>query len=153
YADTRRFIMLDRKTGKIAEEAAGVDLLTAATGQIDRPYDRSVNRFTWLQGPFGKVQGIHFEAEDQGYVRQYLAALQGAGILLALTSGHSDHDLVFSKDSNKAVFVRTHFGLPATLQVLSPKGKDGEKREYKREGQHVVFDPPLETHRLDPFNT
>ncbi|MBI2803620.1 MAG: S9 family peptidase [Planctomycetes bacterium] len=147
YADTRRLLWLDRKTRKFPEELEDHDFLTFATGRIKPQYDRSVSRFDWLQDDLG-VSGVYFEMEDQGQHRLGMAAVRGAGILLALTSGHSDRDLAVSKGMMGA-FVRSHFGLPGTLQIVIPKG---DAAKLKLEGGHAVFDPPLGTKPLEKFN-
>ncbi|MCI0377656.1 MAG: S9 family peptidase [Gemmataceae bacterium] len=146
YADLRRLMILDRATEKLWLPVKDRDYLSDLTND-QKPFDRSINRFLWSSNRF-----VLFEAEDQGHVRVFLGGGEGAGVLAALTSGHTDHDLDLSADKKTAVFVRSHFGLPAALHVLRLESKSGADISLKPQGQHVVFIAPYKDQRIDHFN-
>src|SRR5205814_6647548 len=111
---------------------------------------RSVSRFEWLQDDIG-VSGIQFEVEDKAHIRQCVGFMRGIGMVLALTGGNSDHDVVSSKGFKTRVFVRSSFGVPGTLQVIR-SNDEGRDYKYKQEGQHVALDPPMAVKQIDHFN-
>jgi len=69
-----------------------------------------------------------------------------------MTKGNSDHDLVTIKGMMVSAFVRSNFGMPASLNVLG-NNLDGKDRDYKQDGQHLVLDPPFEVRQIDQFNS
>src|SRR5262249_29676206 len=148
YADQRRLMILDRSTQRLSTAVKDGDFLGGLTAD-GKPFDRSINRFGW-RGVDSRFVG--FKAEDQGYVRQYIGGGEGAGYLAALTSGHTDHDADAAANGKTAVFLRSRFGLPASLHVLRYPEKSYEPGQAKREGQHIVLAPSLTVQRIDHFN-
>jgi dipeptidyl aminopeptidase/acylaminoacyl peptidase len=100
YADRMRIMLHDRAGGKNRE--------------ITARFDRSCQNQQWA--PDGLK--LHFEAEDKGYHRLYSVSTQGNDVV-ALTSGFSDQSASLSKDGKHIAFLRSNFGMPATVYVLS----------------------------------
>jgi dipeptidyl aminopeptidase/acylaminoacyl peptidase len=149
YADTRRLVVLDRKTEKPAQEVEGFDLLSDAPGQDNKPYDRSVNRFDWSIHE-KLYAGLRFEIEDRGHIRQCSVGMRDI-FLLAATGGNSDRDLVSTMNAKTGSFIRSNFGTPSTLQVIV-NDTDRKPLKINSDGQHVVLDPPIGLRRIDKFN-
>lgn len=95
YADRSRLMVHDRATGRNRE--------------ITAKFDRSCQSPQWYGG-----SKLFFEAEDKGYHRIYSIGVDGTG-LEPFTEGHSDQAASFGKGI--VAFLRTNFGMPATLCV------------------------------------
>ena len=102
YADRVRIMLHLRDNGE--------------NGELGTKLDRSCSSINWM--PNG---GWLFEAEDKGHHRLY-GAVWLAG-LVPFTEGFTDLSPILAKNGGfRAVFLRSQFGLPATLQSM-----DGHK--------------------------
>ena len=99
YADRARIMLHDRATGKNRE--------------ITATFDRTCHDPQWSPDS----AKLHFEAEDKGYLRLYTVSTKGNDVT-ALTSGFSDQSSSLSKDGTRLAFLRSSFGLPATVHTL-----------------------------------
>src|SRR5262249_41654799 len=82
-----------------------------------KPFDRSISRMRWLHDKIGTL-GFAFQAEDNGYIRQFIFALRGAGMLATLDSPGSEQFTEFGSDLGKMAWVRSSFDEPPSIRCL-----------------------------------
>lgn len=133
YADQQRLVVCDPKKQTTRDLSHYFDL------------DRSVHHFDWFFDDRGPL-GIWLEAEDRGHVRQF-GLIRRAPV--AYSSKHTDHDFAVPRERFGAIFLRSDFGLPATLQATElPDSTDSDEDPILR-----VPVQTLKLRRLDDFNS
>src|SRR5262249_41625741 len=114
-----------------------------------KPFDRSISRMRWLHDKIGTL-GFAFQAEDNGYIRQFIFALRGAGMLATLDSPGSEHFTESGSDLGKMAWGRSSFHEPPSIRCLVKNQNSIEPKDLKMSGEFLVL--PSESIKIDHFN-
>src|SRR5262245_53895875 len=132
YGDRQRLLVHDRKSGTNYEVIG--DLNKKGT---NLPFDRSITDFSWVHDDLGGL-GWVYEAEDKGYVRQYLTAARGVAVNIALTSGHTDRSVSRAKADGGGVWLRSSFDRPPGVYTIPEKPKAELRDQVEKEDDIFV---------------
>jgi dipeptidyl aminopeptidase/acylaminoacyl peptidase len=149
YADQARIKDYFRKEGKVASEDA--DDLSKLLYSKESPtfFDRSITLIRWIKDP-GGITGFFFEAEDNGYLHQFLFWMRGEGLFGSIVSPGSDSNLDVGPTLNHLVFLRSSYIQPATVFSRSENQRPVDREKLNKQGQYLAI--PLEVEPIDHFN-